>query len=121
VERLLLGSNVSDAHYDALDRLEHQVEQVMREDFVKSRSGQSAVLALVTALEDEYYESDDLDCAWLDSQRGQGDEDASSAASIAYSAGTALMANSDPDRRLRFWRWWLTEAVADAYLKGTEK
>ncbi len=104
---------------DILDRCVVGVENLMTTDFVAAMAGQSAVLALNTALDDEYFKPEEIDYKWIDGQLGGGDNDSASVASIAYAAGTALDPKSNPKKRLEFWEWWLKEAVPTAYHEGT--
>ena len=105
--------------WDTLDRCAVGVENLMTTDFIKSMAGESAVLALNTALDDEYFKPGEIDYEWTDGQLGGGDNDGASVASIAYAGGTALDPKSDPEKRLEFWEWWLKEAVPASYQEGT--
>ena len=42
------------------------------------------------------------------------DHDSASYAAIAYSGGVAWEKDSDPQKRLEFWTWWLNYAVPAA-------
>lgn len=118
-ERLVRGEADLDRCWETLDRVKVRTDQLLATDFAASRAGESAVLALVAALDDDFYEPHEVKPGWVDSQRGGGDEDAASAASIACAGGTVGFPGADRTKRREFWEWWLTEAVPAAYRDDT--
>lgn len=78
-------------------------------------AGFSAVQALRTCIEDELFPLTGVDENLRDNQVDAEDMDASAFASAAYAGGPVWDTSSDPLRRLQFWEWWLSEAVADAF------
>jgi hypothetical protein len=76
--------------------------------------GYAAIQVVREALSDARFgcgcvndESTDLDI-------GPYDHDSSFFAAAAYSGGAPWDNKSDANKRLEFWRWWLTSALADA-------
>ena len=72
--------------------------------------GFAAVQALTTAMYDESFDPDDLD---PDREDGDDPESFDSAyyAAVAAAHGQPNDPRSDAELRLKFWRWWLTDAV----------
>jgi hypothetical protein len=90
-----------------LDSMQHcimEVEQAM---------GQSAVEALYVAIHDESHLEDSENEG--DLQTGGPFSDAAANAVVAYANGTIRHPDSNPQRRLEFWRWYLSEAIPSVY------
>jgi len=92
---------------------EVEVEAVMFEDFASGYAGESAVAALRVAIYDESDLDDAVDEG--DVQVGGPVNDAAGNAVTALANGTSKNPNSDPTRRLEFWRWYLAEAIPSVY------
>jgi hypothetical protein len=105
--------------YDIIEHCQEGVESVMRADHVKACSGRSAVLALVTAVEDEFFDAQPVTVAAMDDRTDDAEEDAAFLASIAYAGGATSNPASNPKRRREFWEWWLTVGVPEAFASGT--
>lgn len=77
--------------------------------------GYAALQILRIALWDNLY-SDSLSEAATDDEVDPEDTDYAFSAAACWAGGTIWDGSSSPDRRLDFWRWWLTEAVPSAWL-----
>ncbi len=89
----------------------------VEQPFPEVAVGFAAVQALSTAMYDESFDAEDLD-----SDREDGDDpesfDSAYYASIAAAHGQPGAPGSDPQLRLEFWKWWLTDAVEAAKNAG---
>jgi hypothetical protein len=77
-------------------------------------AGYSAVKAAFTAFEDEDFDADHIDYEETDASRDPFHLDSSYLSALAYANGASDEEDSDADKRLEFWEWWLTEAVENA-------
>ncbi|RKH88048.1 hypothetical protein D7Y21_16485 [Corallococcus sp. AB045] len=95
---------------------DHMVElSSSDEDSQGAAAGFSAVQALLTCIDDETFQLTEDDENLRDNQVDAEDMDASMFAAAASAGGPSWDASSDPERRLQFWEWWLSEAVPHAY------
>ncbi len=113
-------------HIDALDANQQMGDFWTQADNCRSQlrrrtgnsapacAGHAAAAAVAVALADKKA----VDCA-----SGEDDEtnsyydwDVSYFASIAYAGGGLSNSNADIEKRREFWKWYLQEAVPDAYL-----
>ncbi|NOJ96000.1 hypothetical protein HMI51_24075 [Corallococcus coralloides] len=95
---------------------DHMVElSSSDEDSQGAAAGFSAVQALLTCIDDETFPLTEDDAHLRDNQVDAEDMDASMFAAAASAGGPSWDASSDPERRLQFWEWWLSEAVPHAY------
>ncbi len=96
------------ALYDQL--WEAVIHLSIEQPFVEVAVGFAAVQALGTAMYDEFFDPTDLD-----QERKDGDDpeshDASYYASVAAAGGMPSDIHSSSERRLAFWRWWLTDGI----------
>lgn len=79
--------------------------------------GCAAAQALNTAIEDENFNSGNIDYNLTDNWDTEGN-DASFFAACAYTNGSVWKTNwgnSQSKKRLQFWEWWLTQAVPMAW------
>ncbi|RYZ17470.1 MAG: hypothetical protein EOO70_01815, partial [Myxococcaceae bacterium] len=91
---------------------DHMVElSSSDEDSQGAAAGFSAVQALLTCIDDETFQLTEDDENLRDNQVDAEDMDASMFAAAASAGGPSWDASSDPERRLQFWEWWLSEAV----------
>jgi hypothetical protein len=77
-------------------------------------AGYAAIKAAFTALDDEEFDPDNLDYEQSDASRDAYHLDTAYLASLAYAGGASDETESDPEKRLEFWEWWLNEAVPAA-------
>jgi hypothetical protein len=114
VSEALRDWSIVDPYYDILEEVIEQIEEAMQEVYWASRAGQSAVEALVVAIDDEQFK-DQGQMDEGDAQTDGPNQDAAGNAAVAFARGTILHPNSDPAARLEFWRWYLEEAVPSVF------
>lgn len=78
-------------------------------------AGFSAINALCTALQDEEFDSANINCDLTDTDVDAYDNDSSFWAAAAYANGGIWEPKSDAVKRREFWDWWLTKAVPSAW------
>jgi hypothetical protein len=76
--------------------------------------GYAAIQSVREALSDSHFGCDCVNDESTDSDIDPYDHDSSFFAAAAYSGGPPWEGVSDANKRLEFWRWWLTSAVVDA-------
>jgi hypothetical protein len=125
-ETLTAASDYLDGRRDAAacwligGRTREVVNEVIPEAFALSYAGESALLALRTAIDDEHVDVGTRDLEARDAQSGGDDNDAASAAVVAVAGLPEDDAGTDgASRRLAFWEWWLGAAVPGAYAAGS--
>ena len=100
---------------DLADRADREILDRMNTDgeYGAGYAGHSACAALMTALRTKSYEhvAPELDDDDLDPE----DWDASYLASLAEAGGSADDPHADIERRRGFWRWYLAQAVPEAW------
>lgn len=105
-------------HSETYDQLWQAVIHLSAEDpSVEVAVGFAAVQALCTAIYDEFFDADDLS---PDLEDGDDPESYDSAywAAVAAAGGPPASPESAPDRRLGFWKWWLTDGIESARKTG---
>jgi hypothetical protein len=78
-------------------------------------AGESAAMTLSTALWDEKFDPANIDYNLTNADLDPDYSDAALLASVAYANGSIWEPSSDPEKRCKFWEWWLTEAVPMAW------
>lgn len=108
----------TESSWKLLEDLWLRIDNLAGSNFPAAMAGLSAVTAYRTALEDEEFEPDSAGelGKWV---TDVGDQEAASLASLAAAGGSFANPQSSRAERLRFWRWWLDEAVPAAYREGT--
>ena len=109
IDAIVQGGEVDAS--DTFDELwEAVVHLSVEQPFPEVAVGFAAVQALSTAMYDESFDPDDLD-----TEREDGDDpesfDSAYYAAVAAAHGQPADPKSNAELRLKFWRWWLTEAV----------
>jgi hypothetical protein len=97
-------------HWTSLDDIafEHEDQQVA------VAVGYGALQVLACAIRDEIFDPDGQHLTMTDRDVDPDELDASFMASGAYAGGPVWDPLSDSEKRLRFWDWWLNEAVPNA-------
>jgi hypothetical protein len=118
MDKLMVGAITSSAaekerddlesHYDSLDYHEEMKNAVM--------VGYAAKAALTGALWDGLFGCEDVNEELKDIDVDAYEDDPSLPASLAYCGGPTWDPDSDSQKRLEFWTWWLTSAVRSAAL-----
>jgi hypothetical protein len=80
--------------------------------------GYAAIQAVREALSDTHFGCDRVNDESTDLDIDPYDHDSSFFAAAAYSGGAPWEKTSDANKRLEFWKWWLTSAVNDAMQCG---
>jgi hypothetical protein len=78
-------------------------------------AGYSAVKTLATAIWDERFNVNEIDYSLTNEDLDPDYTDSALFASCAYADGSIWEEGSNPNKRRRFWEWWLIEAVPKAW------
>ena len=115
-EKLLQGDIERKAARRVRDKFDSEVDELLDEDreFAASYAGDTAVNAAVTAQVDE--DISDYDEYEVDSDLQPDAWDAGYTAALAYAGGASWEQNASVERRREFWKWYVNEAVLQAYL-----
>lgn len=112
------ASSESDDYWAAVSDLGVTEEGSTPLDVLPFCVGAAAARVVRTALTDyqiALFLDPDGDKTETDTDRDAWSWDESYLASMACAGGSAWAVSSSPQRRREFWRWWLTEAVPQAY------
>ena len=113
-ERLIHGGTDLKSAYMLRDRAILHIGERADVDVEVQCAGYAAAKALTTAINDEPFNPSDMNPSRTDRDVDSGQLDAAFFAASAEAGGPVWVSSTNPERRRKFWTWWLERAVPHA-------